>query len=535
MEDIDNLPELPNAWCWVNFSSLINKLKRGPSKKCNTEGRGIRYITSGNLQDGKLCLNLDYKFLDNFTAIEQCRLLPGDLILNCVNSLEQIGKSSVFYKIHGEAIVGFNNYAIELKQEIILSEYVNIVCQSRIFKTQIYFLIKRAINQVSFATKELNLISIPLPPLNEQRRIVAKIEALSARSQRVKEALEDIPQLLDQFRQSVLAAAFRGDLTADWREQNSNVEPASVLLERIHAERLRKWCKEISNKGKNPSKNKYDEPIKPDINQLPELPANWTWATLDQLLFSLRNGLSKPPVDEPPGIPILRISAVRAMQVNTNDVRFYRVDNPNEINNYLLEAHDLLFTRYNGSRSFVGVCGLVPKTIDNLLYPDKLIRGQLVDKSLSLPEYLELACNFGVSRLHIERHIKTSAGQQGIAGTDIKATPIPLPPLSEQYAIVHAIKQQFSAIQNLTSFTNNCFQDLQIFNQSILAKAFRGELVPQDPNDEPASVLLERIRSERAKLQTKTAKKSTTKTSAGRTKKTQPQEEESVQLELGLE
>jgi len=228
----------------------------------------------------------------------------------------------------------------------------------------------------------------PVPPFNEQRRIVAKIEALKARSQQVKEALEAIPPLLEQFRQSVLAAAFRGDLTADWREKNPDLEPASVLLERICIERRYKWHEEVSKKGKNLSKAKYQDPINTDINKLPELPDNWTWATLDQLLFALRNGLSKPPADQSPGIPILRISAVRAMEVNINDLRFYRTNAAEDISYYLLETGDLLFTRYNGSRSFVGVCGLVPKLPHDLLYPDKLIRGQVVDKSLCLPEYL---------------------------------------------------------------------------------------------------------------------------------------------------
>lgn len=80
-------------------------------------------------------------------------------------------------------------------------------------------------------------MSFPLPPLNEQKRIVAKIEELRDRHQRAKQALEAVPKLCDRFHQSVLAAAFRGDLTADWREQNPDVEPASVLLERIKGDR----------------------------------------------------------------------------------------------------------------------------------------------------------------------------------------------------------------------------------------------------------------------------------------------------------
>jgi type I restriction enzyme S subunit len=95
----------------------------------------------------------------------------------------------------------------------------------------------RGVGLKNLNLRQVSEFSLPLPPLNEQRRIVEKIEALTARSRRAREALEAIPELLDQFRQSVLAAAFRGDLTADWREQNPDVEPAEALLERIRVEK----------------------------------------------------------------------------------------------------------------------------------------------------------------------------------------------------------------------------------------------------------------------------------------------------------
>src|SRR5690606_36004057 len=126
---------------------------------------------------------------------------------------------------------------------------------------------------------------------NEQRRIVGKIEALFERSRRARQALDAIPPLIEKLRQSILAAAFRGDLTADWRAQNPDVEPASVLLERIRAERRRRWeqayLDKLKAKGKTPKddkwKSKYNAPAAAATAGLPSLPATWTWARVEEL------------------------------------------------------------------------------------------------------------------------------------------------------------------------------------------------------------------------------------------------------------
>ena len=143
----------------------------------------------------------------------------------------------------------------------------------------------------NISQEKLSELDIPVPPLNEQRRIVAKIEALQERSRKARAALEAIPPLLEQFRQSVLAAAFRGNLTADWRAQHPDVEPASVLLDRIRAERRRHWeeaeLAKMQAKGKMPKdekwKERYEEPEPVDETEMPELPEGWCWARWDEV------------------------------------------------------------------------------------------------------------------------------------------------------------------------------------------------------------------------------------------------------------
>ena len=227
---------------------------------------------------------------------------------------------------------------------------------------------------------------------------------------------------------------------------------------------------------------------------LPELPQGWCWASLDELAWSIKNGTSKTPSGEA-GIPILRISAIRPQEFRGDDIRFIP-ESEDDYSSYLIENGDILFTRYNGNASLVGVCAVVENLSRSTIYPDKLIRVKVIDNFVS-PHYVASAAIQGVSRDFIRAHSKTAAGQVGISGGDLKLTPVPLAPLSEQQRVWIKIQQNLSIYQSVKSSQNQNQVLLASLNQSILAKAFRGELVPQDPTDEPASVLLERIRAER--------------------------------------
>jgi len=346
----------------------------------------------------------------------------------------------------------------------------------------------------------LATILLPVPPAGEQRRIADLLDVLTTRSRRAKETLSDIPALLERFRQSVLAAAFRGDLTADWRVQHPDTECAAKLLERIRAVHRRRWeeteLEKMAGRGTRPRndewKNKYEPPLKLN-SELSELPAGWCWASLDELLLSLRNGIADKP-EANNGLPILRISAVRPLSVDLNDVRF--LPNSDKYAEFKLAPGDLLFTRYNGNPELVGSCGLVKSLSRETVYPDKLIRGRVVT-GLVNPAFVEMALAAVSAREFIRTKCKTAAGQVGISGGDLRQVPVPLAPVEEQREIVAAVNLLLGKSSSVTSIVSDAYSQFARFEQAALTKAFSGELVPQDPNDEPASVLLERIRAER--------------------------------------
>lgn len=178
-----------------------------------------------------------------------------------------------------------------------------------------------------------------------------------------------------------------------------------------------------------------------------KLPDGWVWTTLDDLALSVRNGIfvSRPGA-EPSGTPILRIGSVRSLRLDLEDVRYTGLSSDAEaVKDSLLRPGDLLFTRYNGNPEFVGCCAVVPPGIGHLTYPDKLIR-VVIDERLALPGFVAFACADGVTRDAIRRCVKTTAGQAGISGRELRAVPVPLPPLAEQHRIVEALEDQLSRL-----------------------------------------------------------------------------------------
>ncbi len=200
----------------------------------------------------------------------------------------------------------------------------------------------------------------------------------------------------------------------------------------------------------------------------------WEKQEFGNLLASLRNGYSKKPADEGK-YKILRISSVRAMKLNLSDFRYNKEP---FCETDLITNNDLLFTRYNGSADFVGVCAGVFNLNDTYAYPDKIIKctPKINDKYHS--KYLQYYMNHGDARKFIQSKIKTTSGQKGIAGGDIKRTIIYIPnTLEEQTKIVHKIEAKLSACEKQEEIINESVQKAENLRQSILKQAFEGRLV----------------------------------------------------------
>jgi len=354
---------------------------------------------------------------------------------------------------------------------------------------------------------------ILIPPLNEQKRIVAKIEELRDRHQAAKQALEAVPKLCDRFRQSVLAAAFRGDLTADWREENPDVEPASVLLERIRSDRRDLWEKaeleRMQAQGKLPKndqwKEKYKETtgrgsrqlvaeIKAQKYRLEDLPDKWTAVRLGEILQVQTGYAFKSQWFTPEGIRLLRGTNIVPGSTRWEDVVYLSEQQAAEFEEYRLCEEDIVIAM---DRPVIST-GLKIARLKLSDLPALLL--QRVGR-FRLEEGIDADYLFGFlnSQLFLDHIQDQATGTQlpHISANDIESTIIPLPPSNEQQQIAEMISKWMLKVGEFTRLVDSASLNFESMQQAILAKAFRGELVEQDPNDEPASVLLDRIRAER--------------------------------------
>ena len=369
--------------------------------------------------------------------------------------------------------------------------------------------VSHGLNMPRLGTEAGKQAPLLLPPLNEQKRIVAKIEELRERSQKARSHLSAIPNLCNKFRQSVLAAAFRGDLTADWREQNPDVETAPVLLERIRRDRRDQWEEEelkrmrISGKQSKDDtwKAKYKEPLPPKLEELTNLPEAWGWATLDQIMKKIVDGTHHTPTYIENGVPFLSVKDIRDENIYFDNCKYI---SPSEhevlCQRCKPEPGDILVTK-SGT---IGRCAVIETNRSFSLFVSVALLKPATQEVL--PEYISIAFQAWLQTINVQNDV-TGSAIKNFHIIDFRKLALPIPPIAEQKEIIQQVRNLLNA-GNKSKHQIQLMQDaLSELDRSILAKAFRGELVEQDPNDEPASVLLERIRAEREQQTQGKAKK----------------------------
>ncbi|ELI5878570.1 restriction endonuclease subunit S [Vibrio parahaemolyticus] len=356
--------------------------------------------------------------------------------------------------------------------------------------------LSRSTTVPSIRKSDVEEITIPLPPLNEQIRIANKLDSILAKVDKAQARLDKIPAILKRFRQSVLAAATSGELTKEWRAENPSATSNSILDELS------------SFKFDARTKKLVDKEIRPD-EMSNDLPSGWKWVRLCGIT-DVVSGVAKgsKTKEETVSLPYLRVANVQRGYLDLSEVKYIDVAQ-SKGENLKLEKGDVLFNE-GGDIDKLGRGWVWEGQIEDCIHQNHVFRARILSNKIQ-PKYLSFYGNES-ARDYFLREGTQTVNLANLNKTTLSLLPVPLPPEEEQVEIVRQVDRLFNKANKLEKQYLDAKARLDRLTQSILAKAFRGELVPQDPNDEPAEKLLERIVAEKEQSNAKkTTRKRATK------------------------
>lgn len=500
------MTELPKGWAVATMGDLLLAIQAGKSLKCEerppkTNERGVVKVSA--VTWGTFDAAQSKTLPKNFEPMWDTTIKAGDFLFSRANTLELVGAVVLVRNDHPNLFL--SDKILRLDLDPALKPWLLKYLQSSEGKRKLAAVSTG--NQASMRNigqNELKSVSIPFPPLNEQRRIVEKIEAMFERIDKGVENLRGAKATLALYRQSLLKSAFEGKLTADWRAQYADkLETPKTLLARIQKERetryksaLEDWQNALAEwraggeVGRKPGK-----PIR-----LPEIDVN-AEVSLQHVVLDVSQGWSpkckNSPSQSDSTWAVIKTTAIQPTRFNDAENKELPEDlAPRE---YLeLSCGDVLITRA-GPRKRVGVACMVKQTRPRLMLCDKAYRLTL-DASFVMPKFVELFLNAPDTQDKLE-DLKSGISNSGLNLTQDKflALPFWLPPKPEQAEITRILDTRLTAADRMEAEIDAALSRSGALRQSILKRAFAGNLAPQDPTDEPAPTLLARIKAERAK------------------------------------
>jgi len=469
---VNQLPPLPKGWLRTQIQDISETTSGGtPSRKNKGFFSGdIPWLKSGELADN---LNVNSaeeaitpQALDNSSA----KIMPkGSLLVALYGAtVGKLGLLTIDAAIN-QAICAIQPYQGVYPKYLFwyLSSYRKNFLNAR-----------KGGAQPNISQEIVRTALVPLAPTAEQLRIIAKVEELFSFLDTGVESLRKVKAQLKRYRQAVSKYAFEGKLTEEWRKTHKQqTEPAIKLLERVRQERREKLG------------TRYKEPLSIDASELPELPESWVWARLADVSKTTSGGTpSRKKKEYYCGkIPWLKSGELKDTIVDAPEESITDEGLANS-STRIIPKGTLLIALYGATVGKLGILGI-----------DSAINQAIC----------AIMLNGGVSRnflfWYLRQHrdellnIRKGGAQPNISQDVVRNIVLPLPPLLEQRKIEEEVESGMSLIYEVETVLKKSLKQAERLRQGILKQAFEGKLVPQDPNDEPAEKLLERVKAERAK------------------------------------
>ena len=463
--------KLPPGWIWIRLQDIAEKINPGfPSGKHNKNNRGVPHLRPMNIN---IKGEIDFSEVKHVEPESYDSLLKDDILFNNTNSPALVGKTTYIRKDTNWA---YSNHMtrIRFNTRLINSGWIAHMLHTLFLNGFFRMSCVHHVNQASINSTFLSeRVVIPFPPLNEQNRIVSKVEELFTKLDAGTEYLKKMQVLLKQYRRSVLKRAFEGKLTEKWREKNK--ERTKSLLESLQEEFKDKIIEEkkISN-----------------INRkfLNMIPKEWVCLELNNISIKIVDGTHFTPNYTSNGIPFISVKDIKNRMISFDNCKYISSDEHNKLKKRCNpEFGDVLITK-SGTIGRIAVI----KTHEefSLFVSVALIKP---DKQYLKSEFLSYLLENYINNIDIKQDIKGGV-LKNFHIEDIKRIPIYLLPIEEQELMITEIETKFSILENNKNLIQKTLLHCEKLRHSILKSAFDGKLVPQDPSDESAEILLQEIK-----------------------------------------
>ncbi|MCI1036966.1 restriction endonuclease subunit S [Pseudomonas putida] len=475
--------ELPSAWADCLLEDLLGLLEDGKvlqqgwSPQCDSvpaaEGEwGVLKTTA--VQDGYFLETENKSLPSSLSPKYVLEVKAGDLLMTCAGPRSRCGVICHVEKTREKLIFSGKIYRFRPNENFVAPKFLTHLLRTSELKEKIDG-IKTGISESGMNMTRDRFFSLPvrLAPLNEQNRIVQKLDELLARVDNLRARIDAIPDLLKRFRQSVLTAAVSARLTEDWRGENANSSDIA----------LNPKAKYLSMEELAGADELLGEP----------LPSFWKKYALEQLVDPERGipyGIVQTGNAVSEGVPTVRCGDVKSLFIDTSGLKIVSPDIEQGYRRTRLKGGEVLLA----IRGSVGNVGVAPESLRDCNISREV--AMIPTLPSVLPFYLACLLQSPLGQRLLVGKVRGVA-QKGINLADVKRLPVALPPYEEQTEIVLRVQQLFAYADRLEAKVATAKKRIDHLTQSILSKAFRGELVSQDSSDEPASVLLERIQAQR--------------------------------------
>ena len=424
----DEIPfEIPESWEWCRVEDLIYPPKYGTSNK-SLENGAVPVLRMGNIQDGEIVFD-KLVFSNDKADNEKYNLISGDLLFNRTNSAELVGKTAIY---RGQRPAIYAGYLILLRPIEIDSEYLNFVLGSNYARSYCQEVKTIGVQQCNINAEKISVFIVPLPPLAEQHRIVAKIEELLPKVEeygKAQDALNKLnAELPERLKKSILQEAIEGRLVP----QDPNDEPASVLLDKIRQEKA-----QLVKAGKLKKKDLIETPITED--EIPfEIPDSWEWVRIE-FLFNHSSGKQLSGADT---------EGTLKEYITTSNLYWNRFELDNLKSMYYKDSELERCTARKGDLLVceggdVGRSAIWPYNFDICLQ----------NHVHKLRPYYEGYTRYVYYVMWFYKSIGEIGGKgigiKGLSASALKSIVIPLPPLAEQHRIVEKLKLLIGKIDKI--------------------------------------------------------------------------------------